>query len=1161
MFRYDAPHGVTMPNNGGQYVFKSIQTRPAFEKRVQQCMDAIQKSEKYQCSPSVTIALLALLVTKVEHNAREFSFCYDQSVLVSAKAITKVTQTVATGQQSEGNERLTTRALKWLVYQYKSGTLFPKIIGGLGIGQPVVKDHNPPNHQHHQKPEIVTKAQGHLPQATGAQLIVDLLTMLQQVGGRFDSTSPDHLGEASEDRAGHPSVCTPASGYPLELYQLRERGELKQVVGEAFRRRPKKHKEGVVVRDSVRFFDLGKESSQKRKYRAMTYKNRGRRPVFLIRAGFRNALNASNFELTDDFGITDDFEDREEVLMLRPGHEYQITVIMTGRSDSEIQEEPVVSVVFWNEECGFNACHATILVIPFSTEEEKAGGGRSLSSEAEVYISKSLSSLFDEMASHVKGVESLPLISGLIKVGILPQPSHNLISTPFKSFSDTNASHAFNRMHGLRLPPWNGEMQDNKEYRKFQRGILCQEVDEMRGMRNLQMFHIPFHRGVVEFRTRRYQYVRQNKGESNHGPYSGPMLNKLCNLKNKLPCVLFDVPGLLEKDPELKAGALVHVRGAEETEKEFILIVIATHNSTAILLAPDAVFEMLDTNWHVTFQIDFDKYRNMYSTLGLAYGLRVFDFDKEFQCALGGSKLTKQELKKVKVPVLNDSQLQVVGKVCKALRTTTERAQTQPTYITCRGPAGTGKSLTAVMTAALVAKEASPRRILICTPGEFTCDLLAEALAKELEKHKTKKQQNAKSGLLKRGSVIRLNDPKRPLAFASKGVLPLCKLDENVGCFTIPPPEELAKYQVVCTSCSSCWFLHRGQTNLAAAQNFDLCVVDEAGQATLADLMGPLSCMGPAQGGGKTEKCVLLLGDEHQLGPSSAAVNDTVGSVFEYFRTDVRLSMNYRSNQELLEIPKALFYGEDLEAVAPPTEVNAPDVRQTDIFSNVENSSASILTVCCQAGKHQRSSIYSKGRSCFNAVEANTVKDICLQFIGKQIASAASISVISLSRAQNGLIRKELRHVGLSEIRCGTVDDFQGQQGDVVIISTVASSIKALDCDEKRFNVATTRARRLVIVVGSSKVLKDKRAGPWNELTQMCMKKNVVLNFKGQSDQGSAVEEREETLTKVATLAKTALLGVGHEETMFPDNLYDTNISLGWAATDDEFNLPARIVL
>ena len=85
-------------------------------------------------------------------------------------------------------------------------------------------------------------------------------------------------------------------------------------------------------------------------------------------------------------------------------------------------------------------------------------------------------------------------------------------------------------------------------------------------------------------------------------------------------------------------------------------------------------------------------------------------------------------------------------------------------------------------------------------------------------------------------------------------------------------------------------------------------------------------------------------------------------------------------------------------------------------------------------------------------------------------------------------IRKLLERDGLDGVKgvkCGSVEEFQGHERDVVIISTVRADRSHFGFDQqhrlgfvaspKRFNVAVTRARKLLIVVGSPAVLAGDR--------------------------------------------------------------------------------------
>jgi helicase MOV-10 len=87
----------------------------------------------------------------------------------------------------------------------------------------------------------------------------------------------------------------------------------------------------------------------------------------------------------------------------------------------------------------------------------------------------------------------------------------------------------------------------------------------------------------------------------------------------------------------------------------------------------------------------------------------------------------------------------------------------------------------------------------------------------------------------------------------------------------------------------------------------------------------------------------------------------------------------------------------------------------------------------------------------------------------------------------------------------GTTEEFQGQERLIMILSTVRSSINSPEIgflsNEKRFNVAVTRAQALLIVIGDSKLLsKDhcwRRAGEkpfqgWRQLVDLCNNNSAV---------------------------------------------------------------------
>ena len=95
---------------------------------------------------------------------------------------------------------------------------------------------------------------------------------------------------------------------------------------------------------------------------------------------------------------------------------------------------------------------------------------------------------------------------------------------------------------------------------------------------------------------------------------------------------------------------------------------------------------------------------------------------------------------------------------------------------------------------------------------------------------------------------------------------------------------------------------------------------------------------------------------------------------------------------------------------------------------------------------------------------------------GSSRVRTSDLGVVTPFRAQVVHIRQRLRKAGLGAVNVGTVDDFQGQEQLIVIISTVIGSANPrsvtamshkLMSSAQRFNVAITRAKALLVIVGA----------------------------------------------------------------------------------------------
>ena len=122
-----------------------------------------------------------------------------------------------------------------------------------------------------------------------------------------------------------------------------------------------------------------------------------------------------------------------------------------------------------------------------------------------------------------------------------------------------------------------------------------------------------------------------------------------------------------------------------------------------------------------------------------------------------------------------------------------------------------------------------------------------------------------------------------------------------------------------------------------------------------------------------------------------------------------------------------------------------------------------------------------------------------------------NIAVISPYSRQVDKIRGEFSGRNIRNVRVGTVDSFQGQEKDIVIISGVRSNdvgdVGFLR-DPRRLNVALTRAKIGLIIVGDQKTLRNSRH--WAALLDSCLQRGCVMDASSLKRQYSNLEDAGE---------------------------------------------------
>ncbi|XP_058500594.1 RNA helicase Mov10l1 [Solea solea] len=378
------------------------------------------------------------------------------------------------------------------------------------------------------------------------------------------------------------------------------------------------------------------------------------------------------------------------------------------------------------------------------------------------------------------------------------------------------------------------------------------------------------------------------------------------------------------------------------------------------------------------------------------------------------------------------------------------------------GPPGTGKTITLIESILQVYHFLPSSRVLVCTPSNSAADLICVRLHD--------------SGFLDAASLARINASCRP----DESIPDVLKLYSKAG----EDIRQASFHRIVVSTCSSAGMFHNIGLQVG---HFTHVFLDEAGQATEPESLIPISLVSERNGQ------IVLAGDPRQLGPvvkSKLATAFGLGvSMLErlmsnplYTRQDwgynpklvTKLIYNYRSHEALLTLPSKLFYQGELCCKASRTVVNS--LCQ---WKNLPKKGLPLLFHGVR-GTEMRE---GNNPSWFNPVEAVQVMLYCCQLAKKLYnpVDASDIGIIAPYKKQSEKIRVLLGKVGLSDIKVGSVEEFQGQEFLVIIMSTVRSneSVQSDDlqsslgflANPKRFNVAVTRPKALLLIVGNPHVL------------------------------------------------------------------------------------------
>ena len=280
-------------------------------------------------------------------------------------------------------------------------------------------------------------------------------------------------------------------------------------------------------------------------------------------------------------------------------------------------------------------------------------------------------------------------------------------------------------------------------------------------------------------------------------------------------------------------------------------------------------------------------------------------------------------------------------------------------------------------------------------------------------------------------------------------------------------------------------------------RTFDYCIVDEASQITLPICLGPIHMA----------RTFVLVGDHNQLPPlvqnEEAREGGLDVSLFKLLSDKhpdsvVNLEHQYRMCEDVMELSNTLIYGGRLRCGTEELRTRSLEVPSMAALRQRHYDAASLArsggprSVCTGLGSCwirealspearvrflntdtlvPRALEEAKGNRIVNHSEAQIVSQVVESLLTAGIA-ASEVGVMTHYRSQLSILKNTLRHTG---VEMHTADRFQGRDKEVVVLSLVRSNesgnIGDLLKDWRRINVAFTRAKTKLIVVGSKGTL------------------------------------------------------------------------------------------